>query len=775
MGDLSGRSWERAAEQRLELLKLGTGSFRWQLFDDEMAVARPELQDAVARLLLKHYQSADYSPLDGRGLAPFFFGIDSWEIEHSLFEDVLMSMLANAASREGLGRGQSERIVKRLEHSEPQRRQEILVAMIECALRNPYWASPPALTTIVKAVGTRHAHVAWQRPLIAAESIEAIVEHVGRYSGVKPSRKWWKQLELIATEGERAAYCRAVDEALDVLAGEAGAVPSVFSEYLRGMMVVLALWPGEETVRILGRGLRVCGEKLPGLGPRCEKGFGGAVWALGEMGTFEALAVMSLARGKVKVPKLQKVLEGALTAAAGRQGLSLEELEERVVPDFGLGAEGVLVEGLSGGAGELSLDERGRARLVWRSGAKVVSAPTAAMKAGSADVVAGLKRAKKDLEAAVGAQKRRLDGMFVGRRRIPYGEWVERYLEHPVMRVLTKRLVWDFRRVDDTVLAMPRDWEVGGGRGFVGVDGGPVEVGGEGTTVKLWHPMESTREEALAWRDAVFSWEVTQPVKQVFREVYVLTPAEEATRVYSNRYAAQIIRQHQAVALMRERGWKASFAGLIDSKPGYPSRRLEEWGLTAEFFVEMAGDDTTDVGIAVYLATDQVRFLREGEAVALADIPDIVLSEVFRDVDLFVGVSGVGNDPEWRDQGEREVFTRDYWHDTSFGELSAMAETRKDVLARLLPRLKVGQVSRIEGRFLMVKGTRHTYKIHLGSGNILMSPGDRYLCIVPSGRDDVESLYLPFEGDRTLAVILSKATLLASDDKITDQTILAQL
>jgi hypothetical protein len=34
---------------------------------------------------------------------------------------------------------------------------------------------------------------------------------------------------------------------------------------------------------------------------------------------------------------------------------------------------------------------------------------------------------------------------------------------------------------------------------------------------------------------------------------------------------------------------------------------------------------------------------------------------------------------------------------------------------------------------------------------------------------------LPFEGDMTLSVILSKAFLLAADDKITDPSILSQI
>ncbi len=79
----------------------------------------------------------------------------------------------------------------------------------------------------------------------------------------------------------------------------------------------------------------------------------------------------------------------------------------------------------------------------------------------------------------------------------------------------------------------------------------------------------------------------------------------------------------------------------------------------------------------------------------------------------------------------------------------------------------------------MVRGDLRTYKIHLGSGNILMEPNDQYLCIVPSRstepKDSTVPQFLPFEGDQTLAIILSKAFLLANDTKITDQTIVSQI
>jgi hypothetical protein len=61
--------------------------------------------------------------------------------------------------------------------------------------------------------------------------------------------------------------------------------------------------------------------------------------------------------------------------------------------------------------------------------------------------------------------------------------------------------------------------------------------------------------------------------------------------------------------------------------------------------------------------------------------------------------------------------------------------------------------------------------------NILMEPNDQYLCIVPAQRAAAsgDKLFLPFEGDSTLALILSKALLLAADRKITDPTITRQI
>jgi hypothetical protein len=119
--------------------------------------------------------------------------------------------------------------------------------------------------------------------------------------------------------------------------------------------------------------------------------------------------------------------------------------------------------------------------------------------------------------------------------------------------------------------------------------------------------------------------------------------------------------------------------------------------------------DTNETGTYLYLATDQVRFYPlesarntahaggggyettydwqtqtrgVNEAIALEQIPAVVFSEVLRDVDLFVGVASVGNDPTWVNGGPEGH--REYWQSYSFGDLSATAESRKATLEMLV-------------------------------------------------------------------------------------------
>jgi hypothetical protein len=284
--------------------------------------------------------------------------------------------------------------------------------------------------------------------------------------------------------------------------------------------------------------------------------------------------------------------------------------------------------------------------------------------------------------------------------------------------------------------------------------------------------MQSEASHVLAWRQRLASLGVTQPFKQAHREIYVLTDAERETHDYSNRFAGHIVQQKQFRALCQARGWSCPAYGGWDPGDGRPMKRLR--GFQVEFWVEpMEGAlDQQDFQFQ-YLSTDQVRFANgDGEPIALEQVPPVLFSELMRDVDLFVGVASIGNDPTWGDRGDGAY--GEYWNRAAFGALSEAAKTRRAVLQDLLPGLKIAKQCRLEDRFLVVEGRLRTYRIHLGSANVQMEPNNQYLCIVRGG-PSAGHVRLPFDGDEMLALVLSKAFLLVEDDKIKDSSILSQI
>lgn len=560
---------------------------------------------------------------------------------------------------------------------------------------------------------------------------------------------------------------------------------------LRGLSWLLSLLPPHpDTARALGALVETSLKKVAGMGPRNPKVANAGVIALARIDGEAALAELARLATRITYKATAKIVDTALEDRATALGLSREEIEELAVPAYGLTEAGHVEHRLGDVTARIEVHGT-RAVLGWRGAAgKPVKSVPAAVKRDFAEEFKELKAAVKDIDKMLTAQSERLDRQFLARRTWSFDTWRERYLDHPLVGTLARRLLWT---VDGTT--------VGYADGALRtLTDDPVDGGSE---VTLWHPVGHEPAEIVAWRDWLERHEITQPFKQAHREVYLLTDAERATDTYSNRFAAHILRQHQFNSLAAIRGWRNRMRLMVDDTAPPAVRELPQWGLRAEYWIEGDGEeygvDTTDSGSYVRLRTNQVRFypldapenvahccggeytmwLRDGadpvDPLPLSGIPPLVLSEVLRDVDLFVGVASVGNDPTWQDGGPGGRF-REYWSSYGFGELNQSAETRRALLERLIPRLAIADRCTLEGRFLHVKGERHTYKIHLGSGNILRTPNDQYLCIVPKATaGGPQAGYLPYEGDRTLAVILSKAMLLAKDTEITDPTILSQL
>ncbi|MFN7922559.1 MAG: DUF4132 domain-containing protein [Bryobacteraceae bacterium] len=640
----------------------------------------------------------------------------------------------------------------------------------------------------------------------------SFLKHALTATSSRPSARWVKTArELVSTIGEKhvsAAFGRwmmevpkgrAIGKMATYVHDTRGSSDTIHDENataLRGMLWTLPLLSDSAGfLRLISTVAVSTYKKVPGVGPRAVKVGNAAVYALSEIITPESVGFLAMLKVRVRFGTAQKEIEKAFDVAAAALELPRDQIEELGVPACGLETVGRREEILGGCRAELVVDGSEAALRWFDPRGKSIKAVPARVKREHTEAYKDLQQDLKDVAAMLSAQRERVDSLFLSRKCWSAVGWRERYLDHPLVGTIARRLIWCI----DGVPAIAIDGHP------IDIDGGALTVGDK-AQVTLWHPSGRETGEVLAWRRRIESLGIVQPFKQAHREIYLLTDAELRTGTYSNRFAAHILRQHQFNALCGARRWKNKLRLMVDDSYPPSSRELPEWGLRAEFWIEGVGEgygvDTNEAGVFHMLATDQVRFYRVGaaqnaahaggggyaaqaagpgdadinEPLPLNQIPALVFSEVMRDVDLFVGVSSIGNDPAWQDGGPGGRYLG-YWQDFSFGDLSEAAVTRREVLVNLLPRLKIAARCTLNDRFLEVRGDLRSYKIHLGSGNILMKPNDQYLCIVPDSRAKAgqSPIYLPFEGDGTLSIILSKAFLLAEDGKITDPTIVRQI
>ncbi|AWS46163.1 DUF4132 domain-containing protein [Streptosporangium sp. 'caverna'] len=631
-------------------------------------------------------------------------------------------------------------------------------------------------------------------PRLADPAVLPLLRHWRTARSTKPSGKWLKTAKALLTP-ETVGLLREIltrlvsyrERKVNRVSGDLEWEETVFLDERTAVPVRGMVWTCEAieerwVTSLLGDVALNCGtgSRRSGMGSTCRSEMitNAAVGVLARRGGPAAIVPLARLQAKARVRSVLNNVARTLDALADEAGLTREQLVDRTVPAFGLGQDGVREEKIGDYLVRLCADGL-TLRFVNAAGKTVKSAPQAIRKD---PALADLKITLKELKQALSAERFRLEQALIKERAWRWQEVAEFFLDHPVTGLYARTLIW---QVPQGPAGLPVRTEVGWE--FTDPRGHRTQLDPD-TSVQLWHPIHATAEEVRAWRDHLLEHGIRQPYKQAFREIYLLTPAEEQTGTYSNRFAGHVLRYGQAKALLNQRGWTGLAIGHWDYEGGGDRgeaiRELSGW--RARWGMHVTGEGEADEwGTASFCAGEQITFYRDEqelserdqmgnrvvrEGVPLAEVPPLVLSEVLRDADLAVGVASVGLDQQAT--GGHEA----YWNSYGFGELTETARTRHDALTRLLPRLKIADRAELTDRFLRVRGDRRTYKIHLGSGNILMEPNDAYLCIVPGHDRGTASVFLPFEEDGgMLSIILSKAFLLADDTTITDPSITRQL
>jgi Domain of unknown function (DUF4132) len=616
---------------------------------------------------------------------------------------------------------------------------------------------------------------------------EALLEHCKSLQQPTPSVKWKKRTrELVTALGEAEVTSSLLRwGALGPTPGQPPEARSPIedSQYQKGIIWCLASLTEPRIAGAIADFGIACLRKIRMVGAVSQKVGLACVQALGSMASRDAIAQLTRMRAKIKYSTARRLIEKSLQSAADEIGVTVHELEDYAVEGYGLDMRGAAAFQIGEAQVSLQISEGGKVVVAWRNAVgKAVSAAPSSIRKAFPSEVRSINAAAKELAQTWRSQKFRLETSLIVAREMALDHWRRYFLDHPVLGFLGRRLIWVFSNPqgrEEAALWLHEKMR--------GSSGEPVDLI-DFDKVRLWHPLSTNPAEVQHWRDLVFKNGVRQPFRQAFREFYEVTDAERETRLYSNRFAGILMRQHQFASLCKEREWDYRLMGAHFDGFNVPTKVLNSWKIQAEFYVDLPSDrdpslsdsalaEASGTGINVFIGSDQVRFYRERREVAIDDVPALVFSEVMRDVDLFTSVCAVGDDETWSDQGERGVGIVSKKFDMD--QVSATISLRADMLSRVLPYTQIADRCRIVRSCLEVRGKLGTYQIHLAwSGTALVSDKlPRWLKIPQKLLSEVRVSPedFPIELDYRTELVLRKAYVLADDWRINSDEFVRQL
>lgn len=468
------------------------------------------------------------------------------------------------------------------------------------------------LPPLLVALGEFHA----ARPEGERGAWRALLLHLDELDGATPTRRWTTQLEEHLAQVGRDAFAAVLPTWLELIDVEASRFRS---SLLKGLVWATRVLDADLAARLLGALAERAERKVPGRGPMSRAVVNACLKVLGALESDVAVAQLTRLKGVIEYRDAHHQLERAFAGAASKRELTVEQLEDRVVPD---------AAGLTAPIGAwtpiITFDE-GAPALGWvRDDGKRTQRVPAELQRAHPDEVAARKAKFAEFEEVLEAQAHRLERLFWTQRSIPLAEFQEHLLQHPVVSLLARALVW-------TVGNRPALWFDGA---FIDAAGRVFEPVAS-ASVQLWHPATGDAQAIAAWRQRLAALEVTQPFLQVERPVFTLTEAERTGGV-TRRWENRRLRQQRLHVLCRRHQWDA---GRIErGQADGVARTVEPWGLRVVLELAADGDETTASWAATWLRVGPLRLARDA---GLESLPVVVVSEVLFELDAIVRGSEV--------------------------------------------------------------------------------------------------------------------------------------
>jgi hypothetical protein len=353
--------------------------------------------------------------------------------------------------------------------------------------------------------------------------------------------------------------------------------------------------------------------------------------ALALNGTDAALVhIAELAKGG-GASWIRRAAEQVLEQLRTVRDLPKARLEDELVPDFGLGAEGALVLDYGPRQFSLRFDENLRPVVIDEAGQPKKSLPRA-RKTDDEAKAESAKRRVRDLEAAVKALAkstlRRLEQAMITGHRWTVATFRAHHAEHPLLRYVATHLVWGAMLGD----RLDHAFRVAEDGTFANVDDEATTIP-EGAKVGLVHPIDLA-DELPRWTELFADHQLLQPFEQLAREVSAC-PAGDAvkTELPADRDVSS-----GRLSALRHRGWAARTTHVLGTAlPIHKSQDDDGADRAVHLFERELPDGhlawiAIEPGLISPKDTPTQRVTRVRSGASLGALSAVAYSELMRDV-----------------------------------------------------------------------------------------------------------------------------------------------
>ncbi|MEU8774205.1 DUF4132 domain-containing protein [Streptomyces sp. NPDC048606] len=382
----------------------------------------------------------------------------------------------------------------------------------------------------------------------------------------------------------------------------------------------------DDTVRLLSPVIR----DWPGQGAHHRAVDGLEV--LASIGSDAALLSLHSIAQRAKFKALKARAGEKIAEVAAGLGLTGEQLADRLVPDFGLDANGSTVVDYGPRRFTVGFDEQLRPYVADATGKRLRDLPKPGVKDDPELAPAERKRfaaLKKDVRAIAADQVRRLEAAMVDGRTWDAAEFRQLFAGHPLVWHLARRLVWRAEDAGRTV-----HFRIAEDRTLADADDEALVLGPD-AVVSLPHPLNLGADALAAWSELFADYEIVQPFPQLGRTVHALA-AQESSGHRLTRFEGVTVPVGRLLGLTK-RGW----ARGVPQDAGverWISRRLgkERYlviALDMGIAVGMAGEFPDQLLETVWLDTMPRDYWRsQSYPLTFADLDPVLASEVIADL-----------------------------------------------------------------------------------------------------------------------------------------------